>query len=55
MCMADITHITAKEGDSVTVFGKDISITQMAKKSNRIEYEILTGISQRVKRVFVRK
>lgn len=55
MCMADITHITAKEGDSVTVFGKDISITQMAKKANRIEYEILTGISQRVKRVFVRK
>jgi alanine racemase len=53
--MADITHIPAKEGDLVTIFGKDISITQMAKKANRIEYEILTGISQRVKRVFVRK
>ncbi|MDD4209390.1 MAG: bifunctional UDP-N-acetylmuramoyl-tripeptide:D-alanyl-D-alanine ligase/alanine racemase [Bacteroidales bacterium] len=53
MCMADITNISAKEGDSVSVFGKDISITQFAKKANRTEYEVLTGISQRVKRIFV--
>ncbi len=53
MCMADISHIQAKEGDQVIVFGKNLSIHQFAKMSKRIEYEVLTGISQRVKRIFV--
>ena len=55
MCMVDISNIPAKEGDTVTVFGKDISVSQFAKQTNRTEYEILTGVSQRVKRIFVRK
>jgi alanine racemase len=55
MCMADISDISAKEGDSVIIFGKDLPITQFAKKANRTEYEVLTGISQRVKRIFVQK
>lgn len=53
MCMANITNIPAKEGDQVIIFGKDLSIHQFGKKSNRIEYEVLTGISQRVKRIFI--
>jgi alanine racemase len=53
MCMADVTHIDVKEGDTVIVFGQDLPLTRFAKSIEMIEYEILTGISQRVKRVFV--
>ncbi len=53
MCMLDITDIPAKEGDMVIVFGKELPIFQLAKSTGMIEYELLTGISQRVKRVFI--
>ncbi len=53
MSMVDITHIQAKEGDTVLIFGKEISIQQVAKISKRTEYEVLTSISQRVKRIFI--
>ena len=53
MCMADVTDIAVEEGDTVIVFGKDLPLTRLAQTIGMIEYEILTGISQRVKRVFV--
>jgi alanine racemase len=53
MCMIDVTNIEVKEGDTVIVFGKDLPLTSFAKSVEMIEYEILTDISQRVKRVFV--
>jgi alanine racemase len=34
------------------VFGNDLSIEQIAKWAGTIPYEIMTGISQRVKRVY---
>ncbi len=52
MCMLDITNIDANEGDEVIVFGKDYPITQIAKDTGTIPYEILTNVSQRVKRVY---
>ena len=52
MCMIDLTGIDAKEGDSVILFGEQISIEKMAEALETIPYEILTGISQRVKRVY---
>jgi Alr-MurF fusion protein len=52
MTMLDITNITAAEGDDVIVFGEGLSVTQLAQWANTIPYEILTGISQRVKRVY---
>lgn len=52
MCMIDVTDIEAKEGDVVEIFGKNISIAEIAKSIDTIPYEILTGISQRVKRIF---
>jgi len=52
MCMLDITDISAKEGDEVIVFGADYSFTEMAKALGTIPYEILTSVSQRVKRVY---
>jgi Alr-MurF fusion protein len=52
MTMLDITGLTAEEGDDVIVFGEQLPVAQVAKWCNTIPYEILTGISQRVKRVY---
>ncbi len=53
MFMADVTGIPGvNEGDEVIIFGKDLPVTQLAEWANTIPYEILTGISQRVKRVY---
>lgn len=53
MIMIDITDIDCKEGDEVVVFGENLSAEEFASTSKTISYEILTGISQRVKRIFV--
>lgn len=53
MCMVDITNIDCSEGDEAIIFGKQHSIIQLAEKLNTIPYEILTSISQRVKRVYI--
>lgn len=52
MMMVDVTNISCKEGDEVIVFGLNPKVTEMAKSIGTIPYEILTGISQRVKRIF---
>lgn len=53
MTMIDITDIPGvKQGDEVIIFGKDISIQDLADWAGTIPYEIMTGISQRVKRVY---
>jgi len=49
MCMLDVTGVDAAEGDEVVVFG---DVDAMAKAIGTIPYEILAGISQRVKRVY---
>ena len=52
MTMLDITGIDANEGDEVIVFGEQLPVSELAKWAQTIPYEILTGISQRVKRVY---
>jgi len=52
MTMLDITGIDAAEGDEVIVFGAALPVSEMAASAQSIPYEILTGISQRVKRVY---
>lgn len=52
MCMVDVTGIPCKEGDEAVVFGEELPITEFAKNSETIPYEVLTGISSRVKRVY---
>ena len=52
MCMVDLTGVPAQEGDEVEIFGDKTSIQEIAKKCDTIPYEILTGISRRVKRVY---
>lgn len=53
MCMLDITDIEqVQEGDEVIVFGTKPRVEEVAKTAETIPYEILTGISARVKRVY---
>ena len=53
MLMLDITGIKdVKEGGEVIVFGKGLRVQQLAEWANTIPYEIMTGISQRVKRIY---
>lgn len=53
MIMVDVTDIAGvREGDKVIVFGKELPLQQVAQWANTIPYEIMTGISQRVKRVY---
>jgi alanine racemase len=52
-CMIDITGIDAKEGDRVIVMGDAPSVSEIANAICTIPYEVLTSISQRVKRVYV--
>lgn len=55
MLMVDVTSITCTEGDEVIIFGEKLPITTLAKLLNTIPYEIMTGISQRVQRIFYRE
>lgn len=53
MIMLDITGIeNVKDGDDVIVFGENPSLPMLAAWAGTIPYEIMTGISQRVKRVY---
>jgi Alr-MurF fusion protein len=52
MTMIDVTETGAKEGDEVVIFGEGNPITTLARQLNTIPYEILTGVSERVKRVY---
>jgi alanine racemase len=55
MMMVDVTDIDCKEGNEVIIFGKKPSVSELAQQLNTIPYEILTSISQRVKRIFYRE
>ncbi|WP_207423358.1 bifunctional UDP-N-acetylmuramoyl-tripeptide:D-alanyl-D-alanine ligase/alanine racemase [Desertivirga brevis] len=52
MCMLDITGISASEGDEVIVFNEVVRVEDIARQLETIPYEVLTGISERVKRIY---
>ena len=52
VCMIDVTDIPCKEGDSVEVFGPHLPITVLSDALETIPYEILTSVSNRVKRIY---
>jgi len=54
MLMVNVSHIDCKEGDSVIIFGESPTVMEIAAALKTIPYEIMTSISQRVKRVFFR-
>lgn len=53
MCMLDVTGVEAKVGDTVTIFGEDPTITDLAKILGTIPYEILTSVPRRIQRIIV--
>lgn len=53
MTMLDVTGLKVKPGDEVIVFGETPSIEMLAQQINTIPYEILTNVSERVKRVYL--
>jgi alanine racemase len=55
MTMVDTTGMSVQEGEEVIIFGNDLPITYLADEIGTIPYEILTGISERVKRVFYKE
>jgi len=52
MCTLDVTGIDVREGDEVIVFNDELTIEELAREIGTIPYEILTNVSQRVKRVY---
>ena len=52
VAMIDVTDIDCKEGDSVEIFGDDLPVTVLSDVMGTIPYEVLTSISNRVKRVY---
>lgn len=55
LCMVDVTDTNAQEGDTAIIFGKEITIEEVANQLDTIPYEILTSISPRVKRVYFKE
>ena len=52
VCMIDVTGIDCKEGDTVEIFGPTLPVAQLAEWLETIPYEILTSVSNRIKRVY---
>lgn len=55
LTMVDVTDITAEEGDIAIIFGDKLTVTELADSIGTIPYEILTSVSPRVKRVYVKE
>ena len=51
MCMLDVTGVDAKAGDTVTIFGEEPTISELAGILDTIPYEILTSVPRRIERV----
>ena len=55
MCMLDVTGVDVKVGDTVTVFGSDPTISELADILGTIPYEILTSVPRRIERIIIRR
>ena len=55
MTMIELGDVEAEEGDEVVIFSENHSVNNIAKSSGTINYEVLTNISQRVKRIYYRE
>ncbi len=55
MCMIDVTGVQVSVGDEVELMGDHILVSEIADSIGTIPYEILTGISQRVKRIYLQE
>ena len=55
VCMIDVTDIDCKEGDQVEIFGDHLPVTVLSDALGTIPYEVLTGISNRVQRIYIQE
>ena len=55
MCMLDVTGLDVKVGDTVTIFGENPTITELAGLLGTIPYEILTSVPRRIERIIIRQ
>ena len=55
MCMLDVTGVDCEVGDTVTIFGEDPTVSELAAILGTIPYEIMTSVPRRIERVIVRK
>ena len=55
MCMIDVTGLDVKAGDTVTIFGEDPTVEELAGILGTIPYEILTSVPRRIERIIIRK
>ena len=55
MTMIDVTGLDVAEGDVVELFGKQQPVSELARQAGTISYEILTSVSERVKRVYLQE
>ena len=55
MCMLDVTGIDCQPGDTVTIFGADPTVSEIAGILGTIPYEILTSVPRRIERIIIRK
>lgn len=55
MMMVEVGNSTVQEGDEVILFNGKPSLQEFAEYCNTIPYEVLTSISQRVKRIYIKK
>lgn len=53
MCMIDVSGIDCKKGDLVEIIGPHANVFKMSECLNTIVYEVMTGISKRVERVYI--
>ena len=52
VALIDVTDIPCLEGDTVEIFGKNLPVTVLSDVLETIPYEVLTGVSGRVKRIY---
>jgi alanine racemase len=55
MCMLDVTGVECGVGDTVTIFGEEPTVTEIADILGTIPYEIMTSVPRRIERVIVRR
>lgn len=53
VAMIDVTGINCKEGDMVEIFGNNLPVTVLSDALDTIPYEVLTSVSNRVKRIYL--
>ena len=54
MTMLDVTGLDVKVGDTVTIFGEDPTISELADILGTIPYEVLTSVPRRIERIIVK-